>query len=108
MVKSVRECDGKTETEIRYFISSLEGNARYLAKAIRSHWGIENSLHWVLDVTFHEDECRIRKKNAPANFSVMKHIACNLLRAMPGKNSMRMKRKMAGWDDDFLTAIVNP
>ncbi|WP_375511206.1 ISAs1 family transposase [uncultured Nostoc sp.] len=79
MVESVRSLDGKTTVETRYFISSLESNAQQLAKSIRSHWGIENSLHWLLDVALREDDCRIRKDNAPENFAVLRQIAVNLL-----------------------------
>jgi len=108
MVQSIREFDGKTERETRFYISSLKANAKRLAKAIRSHWAVENSLHWVMDMVFRDDECRIRKDNAPANFATIKHIASNLLRASPGKESMRLKRRMAAWDDDFLTKVVAP
>ena len=68
--------------------------------------GIENGLHWVMDMVFRDDECRIRKQNAPANFATVKHMASNLLRQTPGKDSLRVKRKVAAWDDDYLAAIV--
>lgn len=87
MVESVRQLDGKTTIETRYFISSLEDNAKKFANCVRSHWGIENSLHWVLDVALKEDDCRIRKDNAPQNFAVMRQLAVNLL----GKEN-RVKR----------------
>lgn len=103
---SIREIDGRKECETRYFISSLPADARMLAGAIRSHWAVENSLHWIMDMLFRDDECRIRKDNAPANFTVVKHIAANLLRAAPGKESMRVKRKMTNWDDDFLQGLI--
>jgi len=105
-VRSIREFDGKVERETRYFISSLPADAKKLAGAIRSHWAVENSLHWVMDMVFRDDECRIRKHNAPANFAVVKHIAANLLRATPGKESMRVKRKMTNWDDQFLKSVI--
>jgi predicted transposase YbfD/YdcC len=105
-IRSIREFDGKEERETRYFISSLPANAEKLANAIRSHWAVENSLHWVMDMVFRDDECRIRKQNAPANFAVVKHIAANLLRAAPGKDSMRVKRKMTNWDDEFLQSVI--
>jgi predicted transposase YbfD/YdcC len=79
LVESVRVVDGKASVETRYFISSLNDNVEKLAEAIRSHWSIENSLHWVLDVTFQEDNSRIRKDNAPANFAVLRQIAVNIL-----------------------------
>ncbi len=107
MICSTREFEGKHECETRYFISSLPAHAEKLAGAIRSHWAIENSLHWVMDMVFRDDECRIRKHNAPANFAVVKHIAANLLRATPGNESMRVKRKMTNWDDDFLHGVIS-
>ncbi len=72
MIESVRIVKEKTTIETRYYISSLPNNAQKLGKSVRSHWGIENSLHWVLDVGFREDECRIRKDNAPQNFAIQK------------------------------------
>ncbi|HWF95846.1 MAG TPA: ISAs1 family transposase, partial [Xanthobacteraceae bacterium] len=70
------------------------------------HWAIENSLHWVMDMVFRDDECRVRTDHAPANFCTIKHIAHNLIRKAPGKGSLRLKRKAAGWDDDFLVSLV--
>lgn len=105
-VTARRETADKTSTETRYFITSLPANAEVIAKAVRDHWGIENGLHWVMDMTFRDDECRIRKKNAPANFVAVKHMATNLLRKAPGKESLRSKRHMAAWDDEFLQKIV--
>ena len=75
---------------------------------IRSHWAIENSLHWVLDMVFRDDECRIRRENAPANFATIKHIAHNLIRRAPGNHSLPLKRKAAGRDDDFLANLISP
>jgi hypothetical protein len=66
-------------------------------EAIRSHWGVENSHHWVMDMVFRDDECRIRKDNAPANYATIKHIASNLMRREPAKKSMRVKRRLAAW-----------
>jgi predicted transposase YbfD/YdcC len=107
MVESVREIvGGKTETETRYYISSLAPDGALLGEAVRSHWGIENGLHWVMDMVFRDDECRIRKKNAPANFATVKHMAANHLRRAPGKDSLRVKRKLAAWDDDYLAALL--
>ena len=78
------------------------------ASATPCHWGIENGLHWdwVMDMVFRDDECRIRKQNAPANFATIKHMASNLLRRAPGKDSLRVKRKLAAWDDAYLAALV--
>ena len=106
MVESSREIGAKTEGERRFYITSLSAGAERVASAIRGHWGVENGLHWVMDMVFRDDECRIRKDNAPANFTTVKHMASNLLRAAPGKDSLRVKRKLAAWDDDYLAAIV--
>ena len=80
MIESVRIVKGKTTIETRYYISSLPNNAQKLGESVRSHWGIENSLHWVLDVGFREDDCRIRKDNASQNFAIIRHISLNLLK----------------------------
>ena len=89
MVESVREIvGGKTEHETRFYISSLDADAERQGEAIRSHWGVENSHHWVMDMLFRDDECRIRTANAPANFVTIKHMAGNLLRRGAGKQSL--------------------
>jgi predicted transposase YbfD/YdcC len=106
MVESRREIGAKNEHETRFYITSLSACAERIGLAIRGHWGIENSLHWVMDMVFRDDECRIRKDNAPANFATIKHMACNLLRQAPGKDSLRVKRKVAAWDDDYLATII--
>lgn len=105
-VTAHREVHGVTSEHTRYFISSLPADPYLFAKAVRSHWGIENSLHWVMDVVFRDDECRIRKKHGPANFVTLKHITQNMLKSIPGKKSMRVKRKRAAWDDTFLVAAL--
>ncbi len=107
-VVSVRESGGKTTRQPRYFISSLPNEATRFAHAVRSHWGIENRLHWVLDVTFRDDDSRVRKDHAPANFAVIKHIAMNLLSKAKGKHSLRVMRKKAGWNNQFLLKILAP
>lgn len=107
MVESVREVGSKTTVEIRYFISSLGDNIKKLVAAIRGHWSIENSLHWVLDVTFQEDESRIRKDNAPANFAVLRHIAVNLLgQNKSRKLSVRKKRFLASLDEEYSRELL--
>ena len=107
MVESVREIiGGKTESEMRFYISSLSADAARQGEAIRSHWGVENSHHWVMDMVFRDDECRIRKHNAPANFATIKHIASNLMRRAAGKHSMRVKRRLAAWDDAYLASLI--
>src|SRR5215213_1658572 len=107
MVESTRETSGKLERETRLYLTSLVLLAHLLGPIIRSHWAIENSLHWVMDMVFRDDECRVRTANAPANFTTIKHMASNLLRKAAGKDSMRGRRKAAGWDDDFLASLLN-
>lgn len=106
MVESSREIGGKTEQETRFYITSLVLLAHLLGPVVRSHWSVENSLHWVMDMVFRDDECRVRTDHAPANFAAIKHMAQNLLRNAPGKSSLRSSRKAAGWDDDFLASLV--
>jgi predicted transposase YbfD/YdcC len=74
--------------------------------AIRDHWSIENSLRWVMDMTFRDDECRVRTDHAPANLAVIRHMAHNLIRRAPGKQSLRIRRKVAGWDDGYLAGLL--
>jgi predicted transposase YbfD/YdcC len=101
------ECSGVvTRNETRYFIASFVAGAKDFATFIRDHWGIENGLHWVMDMAFRDDECRIRTKNAPANFATIKHAASNLLRTSKGKESLQLKRHIAAWDTDFLYNVV--
>jgi predicted transposase YbfD/YdcC len=108
IVDSRRETDKKIETETRFYITSLTATADVLGPAVRSHWAIENSLHWVMDMVFRDDECRVRTEHAPANFATIKHMAHNLLRRASGKHSLRLRRKAAAWDDDFLVGLVRP
>jgi len=77
-----------------------------LGLMIRAHWAVENSLHWIMDMIFRDDECRIRTEHAPANFTTLKHMAHNLICKAPGKDSLCLKRKTASWDDDFLESLV--
>lgn len=106
MVESKREIGDKVERETRFYITSLVLLANQLGPVIRSHWSVENSLHWVMDMIFRDDECRIRTDHAPANFTTIKHMAHNLIRNAPGKDSLRLKRKVAAWDDDFLASLI--
>ena len=93
--------------ETAYYISSISDDAEAFNKAIRSHWGVENSLHWVLDMTFREDESRIRKDNAPDNFAVIRHLALNFIKKEKSeKMSVRAKRKKAAWDNNYLSKIL--
>jgi predicted transposase YbfD/YdcC len=107
MVESVRVVNDKTSVETRYFISSLEDNVEKIAEAIRGHWSIENSLHWVLDVTFQEDNSRIRKDNAPANFAVLRHIAVNIMSQNKSRKlSVRKKRFLASLDEKYSRELL--
>lgn len=106
IVVSEREERGEKSSEWRYYISSLESKAELFAKAVRCHWGIENSLHYVLDVSFREDECRIRKDNGAENFAVLRHIALNLLQREQTKMSIRQKRFRAACDNGFLAKVL--
>lgn len=92
----------------RYFISSLTSEARHLLQVVRSHWRIENELHWVLDIAFREDESRIRKDHGPENFAVLRHIAVNLVKQEnTQKASVKGKRLKAGWDENYLLKILS-
>ena len=106
IIDSSREIDGRVERETRLYITSLKQSAKSLAAIVRSHWAIENNLHWVMDMLFRDDECRIRTEHAPANFTTVKHIALNLTRRATGKDSLRVKRKIAAWDDDYLASLI--
>ena len=112
MVESTREIPGaspasdKIERETRLYIASLVLSANLLGPIVRSHWAVENSLHWVMDMIFRDDERRIRTENAPANFVTMTHMAHNLIRRAAGKDSLRLRRKVAAWDDDFLASLI--
>lgn len=106
-IVSERRLWNKTTYEVRYYITSLASDAQILGQAVRSHWGIENSLHWVLDVTFAEDDSRIRKEHAPQNFSLLRHLAVNLLRQENTvRSSIAMKRYRAALDNDYLAKVV--
>lgn len=108
MVESERRVAGKATTiEQRYYLLSLDGGVERFAHSVRSHWGIENQLHWVLDVGFGEDASRIRKDHAPANLSLVRHIALNLLRQdNTAQGGIKAKRLKAGWDNDYLSRIL--
>jgi predicted transposase YbfD/YdcC len=106
MVESVRETGGKTESETRFYLTSLAMLAVLLGPIVRRHWAVENSLHWVMDMIFRDDECRVRTDHAPANFCTIKHMAQNLLRKAHGKDSLRLRRKVAAWDDEFLVSVI--
>ena len=105
-VQSTREYDDKKETELRCFISSLNSDAAQCANAVRQHWAVENSLHWVLDVTFKEDDSRIRREHAAHNFTVMRHLSLNLIKREPTKMSIPRKMRKANYYDDYRDKIL--
>jgi predicted transposase YbfD/YdcC len=106
VVTSVCVREGKETTETRYYINSLEMGVKRFAHAVRSHWGIENSCHWTLDFTFREDESRIRQKNLRENFAWINRFLLSLLKQDPGKDSIVMKRRACGWNENFLLQIL--
>lgn len=106
VIDSRREIGNKVEQETRLYITSLVLAAHQIGPIVRSHWAIENSLHWVMDMVFRDDECRVRTEHAPANFATLKHMAHNLTRKAPGKMSLRLRRKAAAWDDDYLADLI--
>lgn len=98
---------GQTSQEVRYYISSLEPDVHKINRSVRSHWGIETKLHWVLDVAFNEDQSRVRKGHAPENFATLRHIALNKLKNEKSlKRGVKGKRKKAGWDEDYLIKVL--
>ncbi len=106
MVRSTRQLWNKTTTEVRFYISSLEADAKRHNVVIRSHWSIENSLHWVLDVTFNEDTSRVRQGYAAETLGLLRRLCVNLLKRAPSRLSLKMKRYKAGLEDDFMISIL--
>ena len=107
MVKSQRTIRGKTSTETRYYIGSLKNDAKAFAEAVRKHWYIENKLHWMLDISFREDECQVRNRNAAENFSTIRRIALNLLKQeKTAKGGVKAKRLQTGWNNDYLLKVL--
>ena len=107
-VQSERRVGDKRSLESRYFIASYHDTAQHILQNSREHWHIENSLHWVLDIAFREDDARIRKGNGPQNFAVLRHIALNLLKhEASSKSGIKNRRLRAGWDNDYLLSVLN-
>jgi predicted transposase YbfD/YdcC len=108
MAVSKREVMGSTPTEERrYYLSSLEADAESIGKAIRAHWGIENGLHWVLDVNFREDYARNRKWHSAENMAILRHMAVNLVKKeRSSKTSFRGKLLKASWNDDYILQLL--
>jgi predicted transposase YbfD/YdcC len=97
---------GKQQTDIRYFITSLPMGVKQFAKAVRSHWGIETTCHWSLDFTYREDELRTRERRLVENLAWLRRFTLSLLKQHPGKQSLVMKRRMCGWNEDFLLQVL--
>jgi predicted transposase YbfD/YdcC len=107
VVTSLCVRDGKEAVEVRYYISSLGLDVKRLARAVRGHWGIENGCHWVLDVTYREDESRIREEALRENFAWLNRFTLSLLKQHPDRTSIAMKRRSCGWDEDYLLQVLN-
>lgn len=107
MVESQRTLGSRTACTRRYYISSLPADAERIGKAIRGHWSIENQLHWSLDVSFNEDQCRVRKDHAPDNLAIVRHLALNLLQQeTASKRGIKARRLKAGWDNEYLIKVL--
>lgn len=107
MLKSFRTVEGITSEERRYYITSLPPLAERIAGAVRSHWGVENKVHWVLDVDFHEDLSQISMGYAAENFSILRRLSLNVIRLDPDKKkSLKGRREIAGWDDDYMAYLL--
>lgn len=107
MIEATVERDGETSVSRRYYLSSAPLSAKLFAHAARAHWGVENRLHWVLDVVFHDDLARLRTAHGPANMATIKHAALNIIKRIPDKASLKIRRKTLGWDDDYpLNALT--
>jgi predicted transposase YbfD/YdcC len=108
LVRAQRVSGEEVEVEERYYISSLPGDAQQILEATRTHWEIENCVHWVLDIAFDEDGSRVRQGNAPQNLAVVRHLALNLLKMEPSsKGGIKARRKRAGWDEAYLLKVLS-
>ncbi|MCB0156365.1 MAG: ISAs1 family transposase [Anaerolineae bacterium] len=107
-IETERRVGAETSREIRHYLASLAGDPTHLNHVIRTHWHIENKLHWLLDVAFREDDCRVRQGHAPENLAILRHIALNLLKQeQTAKVGIRNKRLKAGWDNDYLLKVLS-
>lgn len=103
----VRYLVNRTTYEVQYYLSSLSCDAQQIGRAIRTHWGIENQLHWVLDITFSEDDSRIRRGHGPENFTLLRRMAIGLLnQETSSKRSTKQKRKLAAMDNDYMMEVL--
>lgn len=109
MIEAQVERDGRVATSRRYYLSSALLTPGQFAAAVRAHWGVENRLHWVLDVVFHDDLMRLRTDDGPADMAVVRHFILNLIKDIPDKASLKTRRKTLGWDDAYLAdALTQP
>jgi len=107
LIESVRKIEGETTTNKRYYLNSFSSNAQMLANAVRSHWGVENNVHWVLDVAFREDDCPVHSHHAPENLSQLRKMALNLLsQEKTAKVGVANKRLKAAWDNQYLAKVL--
>nr|WP_259460881.1 ISAs1 family transposase [Paraburkholderia sp. BL23I1N1] len=107
MVEATREIDGRVSLERRYYINSLPADPKRINETVRAHWAIENSMHWVLDVAFGEDQCRARVDNAAQNFAILRRIVSNLLRADKAtKVGIKNTRLKAGFDEHYRARVL--
>ena len=106
LVNRARDVGGERASTSHYYLTSYAGKAGEIAGFIRGHWGIENGLHWVLDVVFREDQSRARAGHAAENLAMLRRVAVSLLKQDKSKGSLKGKRKRAGWDTDFLTHLL--
>ncbi len=107
MVESTREIGDQTTQETRYFISSLPCDAKRFAEAARDHWGVENSLHWCLDISFREDDSRVRNGHAPENLAIIRRFALSLIKQDPQRKiGIKASRKRAGWSSHYLLHLL--
>jgi len=107
MVESETERNGMIEREKRYYLCSTALDAETFARVVRGHWGIENRLHWVLDVVFRDDLARLRSGNGHANMAVIRHTALNMLGQAKPTTSLKNRRKKAGWNQDYLAHVIS-
>ncbi len=106
VVRVTTNSDGSESGDVRYFIVSRYMSGRRFAQSVRGHWGIENSLHWVLDVTFDEDQSRARERRLADNLSWLRRFAISLLKQHPSKHSIKGKSETAGWNNGFLLQVL--
>ncbi len=107
-VQAERYLPGEATVDVRYFIASLDTSAAHLLSVVRSHWQIENSFHWVLDIAFREDESRLRKDHGAQNFALLRHLALNALNQEDSLHiGIKNKRLRAGWDNDYLLKVLS-